>query len=303
MTTDKRLKSTHKKTNYKIVTTGPGNDLVIQRVLSLSVYCCISSKMFKSQGTISRRNMTNMLASASVFRFGTLIRCILVLFLILSISITVQPQDRNASSNALIMVYAFSSINTVRRAGGHNKPKLKPNDKPMSLSSFQIRTGLVGSNRVTFPIKQKTHTLHARKNSTDKNERQNSIENPPTRPLAPPFPDGLNNGRIVTLPPSEHYLLDTNLSGNTLLLPPRDISVWLPPDYDLHPNMTFPVLYIHDGQNAIRDSSSSPPRRTRSSSSHGGISSTGTRPRRSPRPTRISWRSRSSRSSTRCFGR
>ena len=26
---------------------------------------------------------------------------------------------------------------------------------------------------------------------------------------------------IVTLPPSAHYLLDTNISGNTLLLPPR----------------------------------------------------------------------------------
>lgn len=78
----------------------------------------------------------------------------------------------------------------------------------------------------------------------------------PQRPLTPPFPDGLNNGRLVTLPPSEHYLLDTNLSGNTLLLPPRDIQVWLPKDYDLYPSTKFPVLYCHDGQNAICDSTS-----------------------------------------------
>lgn len=73
----------------------------------------------------------------------------------------------------------------------------------------------------------------------------------PRRPLAPPFPDGLCNGRLVTLPPSEHYLLDSNISGNRLLLPPRDIQVWLPPDYDNHPDMRFPVLYCHDGQNAM----------------------------------------------------
>ncbi len=73
----------------------------------------------------------------------------------------------------------------------------------------------------------------------------------PTRPLMPPFPDGLCGGRLVTIPPSEHYLLDTNLSGNTLLLPPRDIQVWLPPDYDKYPDMRFPVLYTHDGQNAM----------------------------------------------------
>lgn len=62
----------------------------------------------------------------------------------------------------------------------------------------------------------------------DKGSSSNKLSSP-QRPLAPPFPDGLNNGRLVTLPPSEHYLLDSNLSGNTLLLPPRDIQVWLPP--------------------------------------------------------------------------
>jgi predicted alpha/beta superfamily hydrolase len=32
---------------------------------------------------------------------------------------------------------------------------------------------------------------------------------------------------------------------------PRDIIVWLPPDYDLDANKRYPVLYMHDGQNII----------------------------------------------------
>lgn len=76
----------------------------------------------------------------------------------------------------------------------------------------------------------------------------------PVRELKAPFPNGLNGGRIVTLPPSQHYDLDE--SSSPLLLPPRDISVWLPPDYDKHPDMHFPVLYVHDGQNAIEDEAS-----------------------------------------------
>lgn len=85
--------------------------------------------------------------------------------------------------------------------------------------------------------------------SNHKEESNNSLA--PQRPLTPPFPDGLCNGRLVTLPPSEHYELDSNLSGNALLLPPRDIQVWLPIDYDKNPSMRFPVLYCHDGQNAM----------------------------------------------------
>lgn len=88
------------------------------------------------------------------------------------------------------------------------------------------------------------------------NLKRNNPSTTPQRPLTPPFPDGLNNGQLITLPPSEHLLLDANLSGNTLLLPPRDIQVWLPPDYDKYPHQHFPVLYVHDGQNAICDSTS-----------------------------------------------
>lgn len=78
----------------------------------------------------------------------------------------------------------------------------------------------------------------------------------PVRQLQPPFPDGLNGGRLVTLPPSEHYKQSNNQSGNSFILPPRDIKVWIPAEYDKHPDMKFPVLYCHDGQNAVQDSSS-----------------------------------------------
>jgi len=78
----------------------------------------------------------------------------------------------------------------------------------------------------------------------------------PVRDLKPPFPDGLNGGRLVTLPPSEHYNQNSNPSGNSFILPPRDIKVWVPAEYDKHPDMKFPVLYCHDGQNAVQDSTS-----------------------------------------------
>lgn len=75
----------------------------------------------------------------------------------------------------------------------------------------------------------------------------------PQRPLTAPFPNGLNKGRLVTLPPSLHFA-----SSDQDLLPPRDVYVWLPSHYDdpVHATTKFPVLYCHDGQNAIEDSSS-----------------------------------------------
>jgi predicted alpha/beta superfamily hydrolase len=32
---------------------------------------------------------------------------------------------------------------------------------------------------------------------------------------------------------------------------PRDVIVWLPPDYDANPRRRYPVLYMHDGQNLM----------------------------------------------------
>jgi pimeloyl-ACP methyl ester carboxylesterase len=76
--------------------------------------------------------------------------------------------------------------------------------------------------------------------------------------LEPPFPNGICGGKILTIPPEETFGIDVNLAninlGGNLVLPPRPLRVWLPPDYqegDRHP-----TLYVHDGQNAMDDSES-----------------------------------------------
>ena len=33
------------------------------------------------------------------------------------------------------------------------------------------------------------------------------------------------------------------------LVPPRNIDIWLPPGYDERPDLRWPVVYMHDGQN------------------------------------------------------
>ena len=76
----------------------------------------------------------------------------------------------------------------------------------------------------------------------------------PERKLTPPFPDGPCGGELITLDPSVTFGIDVRLSGNTLLLPPRPIQVWLPPGYD--PKRKYPALYCHDGQNAVSDEDS-----------------------------------------------
>lgn len=80
----------------------------------------------------------------------------------------------------------------------------------------------------------------------------------PSKPLQPPFPNGCCGGTVVTLPPEDTFAIDTNLNGNTLLLPPRPIQVWLPPDYysSGDKRRRHPVLFCHDGQNAMDDESS-----------------------------------------------
>jgi len=45
------------------------------------------------------------------------------------------------------------------------------------------------------------------------------------------------------------------LTGEGVL--PRDIIVWLPPNYQKNPNKHYPVLYMHDGQNIIDPNTSS----------------------------------------------
>ena len=94
-------------------------------------------------------------------------------------------------------------------------------------------------------------------------------------PLRPPFPNGPCGGTVVEIPPSETYAVDTHLNGNTLVLPPRTIKVWLPPGFPQRgkkastnassslskspptpSTQTWTTLYCHDGQNAMTDSDS-----------------------------------------------
>lgn len=81
------------------------------------------------------------------------------------------------------------------------------------------------------------------------------------RTLEPPFPSGLCGGTLLNIPPEETFGIDVNLAsinlGGNLVLPPRNIQVWLPPGYDPHKeDQRHPTLYVHDGQNAMEDSSS-----------------------------------------------
>jgi pimeloyl-ACP methyl ester carboxylesterase len=85
----------------------------------------------------------------------------------------------------------------------------------------------------------------------------------PRRQLSPPFPDGPCGGTVVEIPPEETFGLDVNLGSINLLgdlvLLPRTIRVWLPPGYSDDDNgrqTRHPVLFVHDGQNAMTDSES-----------------------------------------------
>lgn len=61
---------------------------------------------------------------------------------------------------------------------------------------------------------------------------------------------------MVTIPARDTYGIDTKLSGNQMILPPRAIDVWLPPDFSTTSEEKHPVLLCHDGQNAMSDTSS-----------------------------------------------
>jgi enterochelin esterase-like enzyme len=78
----------------------------------------------------------------------------------------------------------------------------------------------------------------------------------PIRELTPPFPNGSCGGTVITIPPSDTYAIDIDLAGNSVLLPPRPIQVWLPPNYSDRSTTRYPVLYCHDGQSAMEDDTS-----------------------------------------------
>mmetsp|Transcript_3638 Transcript_3638/g.10368 ORF Transcript_3638/g.10368 Transcript_3638/m.10368 type:complete len:398 (+) Transcript_3638:35-1228(+) len=92
------------------------------------------------------------------------------------------------------------------------------------------------------------------------------VKQPKRRQLSPPFPNGLCGGSLVVLPPEQTYgyneednaYLTAASSGDatSILLPPRPISVWLPPSYEASGRKRHRVIYVHDGQNAIDDADS-----------------------------------------------
>lgn len=63
----------------------------------------------------------------------------------------------------------------------------------------------------------------------------------------PPFPNGAAGGRVTVIP---------GVFDDNLMLTPRDITVWLPPQYNQLDTHRFSVLYCHDGQNVMDDESS-----------------------------------------------
>lgn len=96
--------------------------------------------------------------------------------------------------------------------------------------------------------------------------RRRMQQQPRRRRLSPPFPNGLCGGSLVVLPPEQTYgyneednaYITAASSGDatSILLPPRPISVWLPPSYEASGRKRHRVIYVHDGQNSINDTDS-----------------------------------------------
>jgi len=96
-------------------------------------------------------------------------------------------------------------------------------------------------------------TIKALVSSSNNKKKVVNHKNIPTRRLSPPFPNGPCGGSIVILPKEDTFGISEQLNGNTFVLPPRDVQVWLPPGYN---QQQHPVLYTHDGQNCMDDADS-----------------------------------------------
>jgi len=94
------------------------------------------------------------------------------------------------------------------------------------------------------------------------------------RAVRPPFPNGPCGGTVIEIPHTETFDVDVNLGNinffGDLVLKKRNVRVWLPPGYcdddddmensngsgNSNSAQRHPVLYVHDGQNAMTDSDS-----------------------------------------------
>eukprot|EP00537_Pseudo-nitzschia_pungens_P000339 CAMPEP_0172358456 /NCGR_PEP_ID=MMETSP1060-20121228/2764_1 /TAXON_ID=37318 /ORGANISM="Pseudo-nitzschia pungens, Strain cf. cingulata" /LENGTH=426 /DNA_ID=CAMNT_0013079675 /DNA_START=216 /DNA_END=1493 /DNA_ORIENTATION=+ len=109
------------------------------------------------------------------------------------------------------------------------------------------------------PLRMQTSSASLSTPSTPSTQRV-TLAPPPRLPLRPPFPNGLCGGTILDIAPEETFGVDVNLANFNLMgdmvLLPRTIRIWLPPGYDENDEVGHPVLYVHDGQNAMQDEDS-----------------------------------------------
>ncbi|KAG7362652.1 putative esterase [Nitzschia inconspicua] len=97
-------------------------------------------------------------------------------------------------------------------------------------------------------------------NTTQRKQRP-KLPQEPRQVLQPPFPNGPCGGTVLEIDPEDTFGVDVNLANinvlGDLILMPRPIQIWLPPGYDDKPDVLgHPVLYVHDGQNAMEDAES-----------------------------------------------
>lgn len=88
------------------------------------------------------------------------------------------------------------------------------------------------------------------------NHNNNNNRKQRTKIATPPFPNGSCGGTLTTLPSKDTY---ERFGIQSIFLQSQNIQLWLPPSYNDNNNShkkNYPVLYCHDGQNAMDDSSS-----------------------------------------------
>ena len=119
----------------------------------------------------------------------------------------------------------------------------------ISVSVLSSLLFITSTAALSHPINSRATTYQT---TGDKKYRTNHVNSIPNRRLSPPFPNGPCGGSIVTLPKEDTFGISERLNGNSFVLPPRDIQVWLPPEYTTIAQQ-HPVLFTHDGQNCMDD--------------------------------------------------
>ena len=158
-------------------------------------------------------------------------------------------QRRWRSSNAAICIFLlviFVLLSSPIRALS-NRPSAKSSVQRKGSTSSEARVSS-SQSVVAARTKLSPTTQHIR------------IPQEPQRELQPPFPNGPCGGRVLEIAPEDTFGVDVNLAninvlGDMVLLP-RKIQIWLPPGYDNDTEDGHPVLYCHDGQNAMNDADS-----------------------------------------------